>query len=42
MKNYYRLMLGKQSIHAADAFAGDFIGVDYEIEQDLTGKLPDE
>lgn len=42
MKSYYRLMLGRQSAHAAECFAGGFIGVDYEIEQDLTGKLPDE
>lgn len=41
MKNYYRLMLGQQSRHAATCFAGNFIGVDYEIDQDLTGKLPD-
>jgi restriction system protein len=42
MKSYYRLMLGKQSAHASEAFAEGFIGVNYEIEQDLTGKLPDE
>jgi restriction system protein len=42
MKSYYRLMLGKQSAHAPEAVSGGFIGVDYEITQDLTGQLPDE
>jgi restriction system protein len=40
-KSYYRVMLGRQSIYAAECLAGSFIGVDYGIEQDLTGKLPD-
>ena len=42
MKNYYRVMLGKQSIHAAIGFAGNFIGADFEIPQDLTTNLPDD
>lgn len=42
MKSYYRVMLGRGSVYAAECFAGGFIGVDYEVEQDLTGKLPDE
>lgn len=42
MKDYYRIMLGKRSIHAPECFAGNFIGVDYDIPQDLTQKLPDE
>ena len=42
MKNYYRLMLGRQSVHAEDCFAGDFVGVDFGIQQDLSGQLPDE
>ena len=42
MKNYYRVMLGKGSIFAAECFSGNFIGADYGIEQDLTGKLRDE
>lgn len=41
MKNYYRVMLGKGSKHAAECFAGNFIGVNFEINQDLSGKLPD-
>lgn len=42
MKTYYRIMLGAGSVHAATCFAGNFIGADYGIEQDLTGRLPDE
>lgn len=42
MKSYYRVMLGKGSTHAAKCFSGNFIGADYEINQDLTGKLPDD
>jgi len=35
-------MLGKKSIHAEESFAGNFIGVDFGIAEDLTGKLPEE
>lgn len=42
MKSYYRVMLGKQSIHAANCFAGDFIGTDFDIPQDLTPDLSDD
>ena len=42
MKNYYRVMLGAKSVHAEECFAGNFIGMDFEINQDLTGKLPEE
>jgi restriction system protein len=35
-------MLGKKSIYAKDCFAGNFIGVDFEIPQDLTHNLPEE
>lgn len=41
MRSYYRLMLGRQSIHAPLCFAENFIGADFGIEQDLTDKLPD-
>ena len=41
MKTYYRVMLGKQSIHATDCFQGNFIGADYGLTVDLTCKLPD-
>lgn len=42
MKSYYRVMLGKKSIHADECFAGNFIGTDFDIHQDLTNKLPEE
>jgi len=35
-------MLGKKSVHAEECFAGNFIGVDFDITADLTGKLPEE
>lgn len=42
MKNYYRVMLGRKSVNAAACFDGGFIGVDFDIPQDLTGELPDD
>lgn len=42
MKSYYRVMLGRKSVHAAVGFAGDFIGADFEVLQDLTSDLPDD
>lgn len=42
MKSYYRVMLGRKSVHAAVGFAGDVIGVDFEIPLDLTADLPDD
>lgn len=42
MKNYYRIMLGRKSAHATECFAGGFIGADYDIDEDLSRKLPDE
>jgi len=42
MKNYYRVMLGKGSKYAAECFAGNFIGADFGIHQDLSGKLPED
>ena len=41
MKNYYRIMLGKKSMHADECFKGNFIGAGFVINMDLTGKLPD-
>ena len=40
--NYYRVMLGKKSIYAEECFAGNFVGVDFGITQDLTHNLPEE
>lgn len=42
MKSYYRVMLGEGSVHAAECFVGGFIGTDFEIYLDLSGKLPEE
>ncbi len=42
MRNYFRVMLGRQSIHAQEAFSGGFIGTDFTIHEDLSRKLPDE
>lgn len=41
MKNYYRIMLGKKSIHADECLKGNFIGVDYGINTDLSSKPSD-
>lgn len=41
MKNYYRIMLGKQSIYAKEAQAGNFIGSGWLEDVDLNNKLPD-
>lgn len=41
-KNYYRVMLGKGSKYANECHQGNFIGVDYLMDLDLTGKLPDD
>lgn len=42
MKHYLRLMLGQRSIYAAECFANNYIGVDFGIHEDLTGKLPED
>lgn len=34
-------MLGAKSIHAEECYKGNFIGADFDIKQDLSGKLPD-
>ena len=39
--SYYRVMLGKGSAFASECFAGGFIGVDFEIKQDLSAELPE-
>lgn len=41
MRSYYRIMLGAKSIHAEECYKGNFIGADFDIKQDLSGKLPD-
>jgi restriction system protein len=42
MKNYYRIMLGKSSTYAKECYDGNFIGVDFLSDIDLTGKLPED
>lgn len=41
MKSFYRVMLGQQSKFAKECFAGGFVGTDFGIHEDLSGKLPD-
>lgn len=41
MKKYYRIMLGAKSIHAGECFRGNFIGAGFDINLDLSEKLPD-
>jgi len=41
MRNYYRIMLGAKSVFADECFKGNFIGADFDIQQDLTNQLPD-
>ncbi len=42
MKNFYRVMAGKSSVHAEACRTGGFIGADFDIHEDLTDSLPDE
>ena len=41
MKRYYRIMLGQKSVYSAECVAGNYIGVDFDINQDLSSSLPD-
>jgi len=41
-KNYFRIMLGRKSRYAEICQKGNFIGADFEINLDLTEKLPDD
>jgi restriction system protein len=42
MKNYYRVMMGRKSVFLQDCLKDNYIGVNFEINQDLTHQLPDE
>lgn len=41
MKKYYRIMLGRKSAYAEEAYKGNFIGADFTIDQNLANHLPD-
>lgn len=41
MRNYYRIMLGKKSAHAADCFGGGYIAAGFMASKDLTRRLPE-
>jgi restriction system protein len=42
VKSYYRIMLGRKSVFAAECFTGGYIGTDFAIHQDLSGLLPED
>lgn len=42
MKKYYRIMPGRGGIYAEQCRKDGFIGADFHIDMDLTGKLPDD
>jgi restriction system protein len=42
MKSYFRVILGKQHVHAATCFAGGFIGVNDDFQRDLSSLLTDD
>jgi restriction system protein len=42
MKHYYRVMLGRKSVFAAECFEQSFIGVDFDIRKDLTHSLTED
>ena len=39
-RSYHRVMLGRKSIHAQECFDGNYIGADFDLVEDLTGKFP--
>jgi restriction system protein len=41
-KNYYRVMLGRQSAHAQECRVGGFIGADFGVDEDLGVQMPDD
>ncbi len=41
MTNYWRVMLGKGSVFADECLSGGYIGVDFDLPDDLTDSLPD-
>jgi len=41
MKSYYRVMLGRKSVYAEEAYRGNYIGAGFLKDKDLTHHLPD-
>lgn len=41
MKKYHRIMLGRGSIYAEEAYKGNFIGASWFEDEDLTNKIPE-
>lgn len=41
MKNYYRVMLGRRSVYAEEAYKGNFIAAGFIKDRDLTDRLSD-
>lgn len=41
MKNYYRVMLGRKSAYAEEAYKGNFIGAGFLKDKSLTHHLSD-
>lgn len=42
MKNYYRIMLGRKSLYAKEAYKGNFIGAGWFEDINLTNRLPED
>lgn len=42
MRSFYRVMLGKKSVHASACFAGGFMGTDFGLKEDLSSRLSDD
>jgi len=42
MRNYFKVMLGPKSAYVEECYKGNFIGADFGIHEDLTGKLPED
>lgn len=41
-RNYYKIRLGNKGQAATECRAGGFVGADYGLKEDLTGRLPDD
>ncbi len=41
MRKFVKLLLGNKSIYVNECRKGSFIGLDYQIKEDLSGKFPD-